>query len=228
MAGKPRGGDLGPGCDADPVTARDDLRSWRPNTDEQLLSFEHANASFVTPYLAVGGDLETTTEDVAVGQLGELGDAGITHVVDVRVEWNDEEWVRERRADLEYLHLGIDDAGQRVPDVWFDEGVRFALEAIESGGTVLAHCHMGINRGPSMGFAVLLALGWDAVEALEAIHAARPIAFIAYAEDALRWHHGEGTPEVEHDVRRLRRWREDNELRLRDVMRAVREQEELA
>ena len=210
------------------MTTDNDLRTWRPSPDGQLLSFEHANASFVTPYLAVGGDLETTSEDVAVGQLGELGDAGITHVVDVRVEWNDEEWVRERRADLEYLHLGIDDAGQRVPDEWFDNGVRFALEAVETGGVVLAHCHMGINRGPSMGFAVLLALGWDAVEALDAIHAARPIAFIAYAEDALRWHHGEGTPAFEEDRRRLDAWRWRNHLRLEDVMRAVREQEELA
>jgi len=210
------------------VTTRDDLRLWRPGAGEALLSFEHANASFVTPYLAVGGDLETTTEDVAVGQLSELGDAGITHVVDVRVEWNDEDWVRERRADLEYLHLGIDDAGQRVPDAWFDEGVRFALEGIESGGVVLAHCHMGINRGPSMGFAVLLALGWDAVEALDAIHAARPIAFLAYAEDALRWHHGQDSAELERDLRRLHRWREDNDLRLQDVTRAIREQQELA
>ncbi len=210
------------------MSTREDLRHWRPSPTEELLSFEHANASFVTPYLAIGGDLETTAEDVAVDQLGELGDAGITHVVDVRVEWNDETWVRERRADLEYLHLGIDDAGQRVPDVWFDEGVRFALEGIESGGVVLAHCHMGINRGPSMGFAVLLALGWDAVEALDAIHAARPIAFVAYAEDALRWQHGDGTPELEEDVRRLRRWRDDNDLRLEDVMRVIREQEEPA
>jgi len=210
------------------VTTNEDLRGWRPTTDEELLSFEHANASFVTPYLAVGGDLETTAEDVAGGQLGELGDAGITHVVDVRVEWSDEEWVRERRADLDYLHLGIDDAGQRVPDEWFDEGVRFALEAVESGGTVLAHCHMGINRGPSMGFAVLLALGWDAVEALEAIHAARPIAFIAYAEDALRWHHGEDAAALERDLGRLRRWRDDHGLRLDEVLRAVREQEDLA
>ena len=210
------------------MTTRDDLRLWRPTADEQLLSFQHANASFVTPYLAVGGDLETVTEDVAVNQLGELGEAGITHVIDVRVEWNDEQWIRERRADLQYLHLGIDDAGQRVPDEWFDQGVRFALEGIESGGVVLAHCHMGINRGPSMGFAILLALGWDAVEALDAIHAARPIAFIAYAEDALRWRHGEGTPELKEDLGRLRRWRDAHDLRLRDVMRAVREQEELA
>ena len=205
-----------------------DLRTWRPTADEQLLSFEHANASFVTPYLAIGGDLDTTAEDVAVNQLGELGDAGITHVIDVRVEWNDEEWVRERRADLEYLHLGIDDAGQHVPDEGFEAGVQFALEAVEGGGVVLSHCHMGINRGPSMGFAVLLALGWDAVEALRAIHTARPIAFIAYAEDALRWHHGAGSPELGEDLRRLRQWREENDLRLEEVLRAVREQEELA
>jgi len=207
--------------------AAHDHRTWRPTSGDQLLSFEHANASFVTPYLAIGGDLDTTTEDVAVGQLGELGDAGITHVIDVRVEWNDEEWVRKRRADLEYLHLGIDDAGQQVPDEWFDEGVRFALEAVEAGGVVLSHCHMGINRGPSMGLAVLLALGWDPVEALEAIHAARPIAFIAYAEDALRWHHGAGAPQLEEDLRRLEQWREDNDLSLQDVLRLAREQDEM-
>jgi len=210
------------------VTTHGDFRLWRPTSGEELLSFEHANASFVTPYLAIGGDLETTAEDVAVGQLGELGDAGITHVIDVRLEWNDEEWVRERRADLEYLHLGIEDAGQRVPDEWFDEGVRFALEGIEAGGIVLSHCHAGVNRGPSMGFAVLLALGWDAVEALDAIHAARPIAFLAYAEDALRWHHGEGSAELEEDLRHLSAWRWRNHLRLEDVLRAVREQEETA
>jgi hypothetical protein len=87
---------------------------------------------------------------------------------------------------------------------------------------------MGINRGPSMGFAVLLALGWDAVDALDAIHAARPIAFLAYAEDALRWHHGASSAALQEDLRRLGRWREKNDLRLRDVMRAIREQEEPA
>ena len=93
---------------------------------------------------------------------------------------------------------------------------------------VLAHCHMGINRGPSMGFAVLLALGWDAVEALDAVHAARPIAFIAYAEDALRWHHGADSADLGTGLRRLREWRERNDLLLQDVMRVIREQEESA
>jgi protein-tyrosine phosphatase len=201
-------------------------RAWRPTPEQPLSPFRHANASFVTPYLAIGGDLDTGRQDVAMGQLDELSGAGITHVIDVRVEWSDEEWVREQNSGVDYLHLGIDDDGQRVPDKWFDEGVRFALEAIESGGVVLAHCHMGINRGPSMGFAILMSIGWGAEEALDAIHAARPIAFIAYAEDALRWHHAEGTPELEADLRRLEQWRADNDLDMGAVIRQVRSQED--
>jgi protein-tyrosine phosphatase len=207
------------------VSASDDRRAWRPGQDP-LATFRHANASFVTPYLAIGGDLDTMAPDVALGQLRELGDVGITHVIDVRVEWSDEEWVREHRADVEYLHLGIDDAGQRVPAAWFDEGVAFATEAVDAGGVVLAHCHMGINRGPSMGFAILLATGWDAGEALDAIHAARPIAFVAYAEDALRWHHGDDRDALAADLRRLDEWRGRNALDLGAVLRAVRTQDD--
>ncbi len=54
---------------------------------------------------------------------------------------------------------------------------------------MLVHCHMGINRGPSMAYACLLVLGWDPIEAMTAIRTARPIAAIGYAEDALDWHH---------------------------------------
>jgi protein-tyrosine phosphatase len=204
------------------VTAPNERRAWRPRPGEPLATFSHANASFLTPYLAIGGDLDTAEHDLALGQLEELGYAGITHVIDVRIECSDEEWVRERNADVEYLHLGIDDAGQRVPGVWFDEGVAFAREAIESDGVVLAHCHMGINRGPSMGFAILLGVGWDAREALDAIHAARPIAFVAYAEDALRWHHTQDSPALAADLQRVHEWRRDNELDLDQVLRVTR------
>jgi protein-tyrosine phosphatase len=215
---------LGAGGQIGDVTD-DDWRSWRPTPDQPLSTFNHANASFVTPYLAIGGDLDTGRHDVAVGQLDELSGAGISHIIDARVEWSDEEWVRERAAGVEYLHIGIDDDGQRIPDAWFEEGVGFAVKAIESGGVVLTHCHMGINRGPSMGFAILLALGWDAAEALQAIHGARPIAFIAYAEDALWWHHGGRSSELEHDLRRLEKWRSDHDLDMEAVIRKVRSQE---
>ena len=75
---------------------------------------------------------------------------------------------------------------------------------------VLVHCHMGINRGPSLAFAALLASGWDPVDAIDRIRQVRPIAAVGYAEDALAWHHRRaGTPaSIRVDERRrLRQWR---------------------
>jgi dual specificity phosphatase 3 len=184
-----------------------------------------ADAAFVTPQLLVGGDLDTRDSALAASQLEELVRIGVTHIVDARIEWTDEHWVAETAPGITYLHHGMDDAGQQVPGSWFDVGVGFALGAIDRDGTVLTHCHMGINRGPSLGFAVLLAQGWDAVEALDAIRAARPIAWVAYAEDALRWHHarrGSTSAELDRDRRRLVQWRQDNELDLAAVIRLKR------
>ena len=186
-----------------------------------------ADAAFVTPQLLVGGDLDTSDDDLAGRQLAELVEAGVTHVLDARIEWSDESWVAEVAPTVDYLHHGMDDAGQQVPGEWFDVGVTWALEAMEQGGTVLTHCHMGINRGPSLGFAVLLAQDWDPVEALDQIRSVRPIAWVAYAEDALRWHHGargSSPDELERDRQRVVRWRQDNELDLAAVIRLKRTQ----
>lgn len=186
-----------------------------------------ANAAFVTPQLLVGGDLDTQDPALAADQLRELVDVGVTHVLDARIEWSDEDYVAEHAPAITYLHHGMDDAGQRVPTEWFEVAVSWALEAIEQGGTVLTHCHMGINRGPSLGFAVLLAQGWDPIEALDAIRSARPIAWVAYAEDVLRWHHerlGSPPAALDRDRDRLARWREENHLDLAAVIRLRRSQ----
>ena len=74
-----------------------------------------ADAAFVTRHLLVGGDLDTSDPDLAARQLAELVEAGVTHVVDARIEWSDEEWVAERGPAIRYLHHGMDDAGQQVP-----------------------------------------------------------------------------------------------------------------
>lgn len=145
-----------------------------------------ANLDWVTADLAVGGDLD---DDIGiwVPQLREIIDAGITHVVDLRIEANDANiW---QLAKIKYAWLGTNDADGHVvaPEV-FDAGVRFARLAEREGGKVLAHCHMGINRGPSMGFAILLDRGHSPIEAFDMIRAARPQAFIAYAQDALAAH----------------------------------------
>ena len=186
-----------------------------------------ADAAFVTPRLLVGGDLDSQNRRLATRQLEELVKVGVTHVIDARIEWSDEEWVAELAPRIAYLHHGMDDAGQRVPSAWFEVAVTWALQAMKQGGTVLTHCHMGINRGPSLGFAVLLAQDWDMIEALDAIRSARSIAWVAYAEDALRWHHEvrDSAPgELDRDLGQLVRWREDHELDLLAVLRLKRSQ----
>ncbi|WP_187291309.1 hypothetical protein [Cellulomonas flavigena] len=146
----------------------------------------------------------------------------MTHIVDARIEWDDDRFVAAHAPGVACLHHGMDDAGQEVPEEWFDVAVGWAVPAIADGGVVLTHCHMGINRGPSLGFAVLLALGWAPVEAMAAIRAARPIAYAAYAEDALRWHHWRsavGPRRRAAEVAELDAWRRENPM---DVRRAIR------
>jgi protein-tyrosine phosphatase len=148
-----------------------------------------ANLDFITPHLATGGDLPEPT-GAALADLRAWEELGITHVVDNRMEWDDSRFVARHAPEIRYLHNGVDDNGEPLPDEWFDTGVGFVLAALADPDTkVLVHCHMGINRGPSLAYASLLALGWDPIEAMEAIRSVRPIAAVGYAEDALDWHH---------------------------------------
>jgi protein-tyrosine phosphatase len=185
---------------------------------------EVANVQFVTSQLLVGGDLSEDPRR-ATEQLAELIELGVTHVVDCRFEWSDEELFARSAPSVRYLHTGIDDAGQMVPAEWFDEVAEFALEAMQDErARVLAHCHMGINRGPSAGYAILLAQGWDPIEALDAIRSVRPVAIIDYARDALRWQHlRRGSKEaLAVDLCRLETWRRENDLDIQDVLRRIR------
>lgn len=185
----------------------------------------HANISQVTPRLWIGGDLATQHPTLAAIQLHEIADLGITDIVDCRLEWIDEDWVTAAHPEIGYHWLGVDDAGQRMPDAWFDAGTALVRDALDAGGTVLTHCHMGINRGPSMGYAAMLSLGWDPIDALDAIRRARPIAYVAYAEDAVDWwlrRRGADGAAREAVGIRLTEWRRDNSLDLAGVVRRVR------
>lgn len=193
--------------------------------------FQYANADVLTEQIWVGGDLEIFDEPLAEAQLAELAEAGLTHVLDVRLEWDDLAWVAERRPDVQYVHLGVDDAGQRMPDAWFDEGTAMASEALDDPEARLyVHCHMGINRGPSMAFAILLDQGWDPLEALERLRRARSIAYVAYAEDAVDWSLRRQSASEEERLdwqKRLGQWRRENGLDLESVVRRMRVRDEL-
>ena len=185
-----------------------------------IFELEAANADFITDFLVIGGDLACDKKQ-ALTQAVELVDiAGVTHILDCRLEA--EEYLWERLPEVEYLWDGIDDRPRAATAQWFDRITDWATSAIEAGGTVLTHCHMGINRGPSAGYAILLRLGWDPVKALDAIRTARPIANVAFAEDALDWHMARiGVPHSERAAGRSRiaTWRKENPL---DVVRIIR------
>ena len=195
---------------------------------ETAASFRWANASRITDQLFIGGDLDSRRLTKALRQLDELDAVGITDILDVRIEWGDQNLVAEAKPHLRYHWLGVDDAGQEMPDEWFEAGTGLITEALGHGGCVLVHCHMGINRGPSMGFAGMLALGWDPIQALDRIRARRPIAYIAYAEDALDWwlrKSGASMTDRHAAQAGIRRWRHDNHLDVREAIRKVRTSE---
>lgn len=177
-----------------------------------------ANITRLDATLFTGGDLPMDTTR-AVADIAEWRMHGIDRVVDCRAEWSDHELVAAHAPEIDYAHLGIHDVGQHIPGVWFDE----LVAAVDPDVVTLVHCHMGINRGPSAAYALLLARGHDPVDAIRLIRTRRPIAAVSYAEDALEWRLDRtGADEASaHRTRaRLAAWRRANP---HDTVRIIRE-----
>jgi len=196
-----------------------------PSPSAPLPSLSLANAQFVTDRIAVGGDLAPAFS-VARRQLQELVDAGITHIADLRDEWNDAEVVRFWAPQVGYLYHPVEDAGQRIPSQWFDELNDWVSAVLEDpDAKVLVHCHMGVNRGPSAAFAVLLGQGMSVRDALTAIRGNRAVAVIDYADDALDWYLARTGADryARAGARRsLTMWRKANEIDRIGVIRQIR------
>jgi dual specificity phosphatase 3 len=166
---------------------------------------------WVTPQLALCGDLG---DDIGPMKrhLSEWVGAGITHIVDVRVEADDTTFVARLAPHITYHWLGVDDDGGRRADEWFDAGAAAVVGALaDPSARVMVHCHMGVNRGPSMLFAAMLALGHHPLAALAVIRRQRPIAAVLYAEDAVRWWAARTGSGSSHRLD-VRRWQKANPL----------------
>jgi hypothetical protein len=203
-----------------PNTKESQSKVPRPTTIEQWWR----TPCVVTAGVVVSGDLDRSSRERAARQLAKLIELGVTDIVDTRVEASDERYIRGLYPQVQYHHIGTDDDGYERDDEWFELGVQASLAAIRGGGTVLVHCHMGVNRGPSMAFAVLLALGWDPIAALEAIRTARPIAALVYAPDALKWWHrqtGVTGRDAEETCRAVEQWLEANPINTRLVISRI-------
>ena len=162
------------------------MRNPEPTLEPALW---HRRFCAITPWLALSGDLDTTVASNAERQLTEWVDNGVTHIVDLRGEWNDDQFVAEYSPLVAYHWLGTHDSGGHQTDEWYEDGLEVYRSVRAADGCAMVHCHMGINRGPSMGFRWLLEAGIDPVEALDLIRGARPIAGIIYADSALDHFH---------------------------------------
>ena len=143
--------------------------------------------------IVLSGDLPHDRQRAAE-QLVEWQRFGVTHIVDVRgevAERNDDcadrRFVAEHAPEITYVFLGTHDNGTPQDPRWFDAAIDALTPALDDPeAVILVHCHMGVNRGPSLGLRLLLEQGVKPFEALEAIREARPIAAVLYADDAIR------------------------------------------
>lgn len=135
--------------------------------------------------IAVSGDLDPAR---AADQLAEWVAAGVTDVLDVRGEANDARRVAAHAPTLRYHWLGTHDDGDRQASSWFDEIATVVDRVLaDPDRRLIVHCHLGVNRGPSATLAALLLQGLHPIEAMDAIRAARPVASMMYAGDAVVW-----------------------------------------
>jgi hypothetical protein len=147
-----------------------------------------ADFNLVTSRLATGAAVTSDADVLA------LKDARITHIIDCRDDVDDAPLLN-RDGLFHYVWNGVPDDGNRKEPWWFLRSIQFAVPALAQSGTVIyAHCHAGVNRGPSTAYAIMLALGWESESAFRQIQQARPKAKIGYAQDALTAMHLLGYP----------------------------------
>lgn len=140
--------------------------------------YKRANPfDFITDHLATGSGIYDPDDALL------LVNAGVTHVIDCRIEHKAHRYWR-KHPDVAYLWNGFDDDGKPKSAATFSRALRFGINALDQGGIVYAHCAAGINRGPSMAYALLRAYyGLRPAAAFKAIQAVRPCTGIIYAAD---------------------------------------------
>ena len=124
--------------------------------------------TWVTERIAVGGGI--WTDD----QMAELAGNGITHIVDMQIEFDDTEIAAPYGVQVLWNPTD-DDFQPKDPDL-FRRGVEFAVTALGKPQTKLyIHCAAGVHRAPMMALAVLRALGYSLEEATNLIETRRHV-----------------------------------------------------
>ncbi len=114
--------------------------------------------TWVTDRIAVGGGI--WNED----NMAELVRMGVTHVINMQIEFDDRPLAEGHPVQV--LHNPTDDDFLPKPPQLFQNGVDFALEALdEPKAKVYIHCAAGVHRAPTMTLALFRVLGWQLEDA---------------------------------------------------------------
>lgn len=128
--------------------------------------------TWITGRIAVGGGI--WTDD----QMDELVRLGITHIIDMQIEFDDTDLARP--YGVKVLWNAVDDDFQPKPPEVFRKGVEFAIAALDDPESKLyIHCAAGVHRAPMMALAVLRALGYSLEEASGLIESRRHVVDLA-------------------------------------------------
>lgn len=123
-------------------------------------------------------DLSKITEDLFIGttpsaeDYAHLHELGIRLVINMRIEKRS--IPDTHQPPLSFLWLpSIDSPFFPIPIRLLVRGAQMALQVIDNGGKVLAHCAGGRHRGVAMGAAILIAQGYDPGAAMRLIKECR-------------------------------------------------------
>ena len=75
----------------------------------------------ITTDIVLSGDLHHR-EDRAITQLEEWKAEGVTHILDCREEWNEQELIAKHGDGIDYYWHGTHDAGGSQDARWYQEG----------------------------------------------------------------------------------------------------------
>ena len=122
------------------------------------------NMSWVNASLAVGGRVRP--EDIRA-----LGVSGVTHVIDTRSEYHDDEAVLAKE-NIALLYLPTPDTYPLTVEQ-LSEGATWANAHIKDGGRVLIHCEHGVGRSVLLTCATLMQDGMSGRDALTLVQQKR-------------------------------------------------------
>ena len=122
--------------------------------------------TWVTDRIAVGGGIWNDDN------MAELVRTGVTHIINMQIEFDDRPLAEGYPVTV--LHNPTDDDFQHKPPSLFQNGVDFALDALdEPQNKVYIHCAAGVHRAPMMTLAIMRVLGWELDAARQQIQTRR-------------------------------------------------------